>query len=341
MRSGIVLYTANIGRYDHFAPPTDDYDEIHLRHGIVIDPGVDYLCFTDNPSARSSVFRIVTVPIKYGSAAKTSREIKILPHRYVGEYAMSVWMDFKFIPKNPHLKQTAEEYLDGYDICMVDHRKRNCIYEEKELIATKRIDYLYTIDKQIERYRARGYPAGHGLVEASVMFRRHGEPDVVRAMEWWHREMMQYSGRDQLSFNYVTWELGQPFRLISHVDRNRHFQELRRVKEKQRLERLEPEIELEIARATYGDHDVTAQVREMVKLAGGRYLFVSRHDRLDERFGVARSERTELAIRYRTLQGGTARCVRTATADRLAEDLALEAMPNGSGRRANLKQPGV
>ena len=44
-----------------------------------------------------------------------------------------------------------------------------------------------------------------------VLLRRHNSPDVVQAMNAWWGELVAWSKRDQMSFNYVAWKEGLHF----------------------------------------------------------------------------------------------------------------------------------
>ena len=52
----------------------------------------NYICFTDNPNYKSDFWCVVLVPKMY-DGARDSKKPKILPHRYLQDYDISVWID--------------------------------------------------------------------------------------------------------------------------------------------------------------------------------------------------------------------------------------------------------
>ena len=58
----------------------------------------------------------------------------------------------------------------------------------------------------MERYLAENYPKDNGLVATGVLFRKHSNPKLIRAMETWWNELNTGSSRDQLSFCYSMWK---------------------------------------------------------------------------------------------------------------------------------------
>ena len=58
----------------------------------------------------------------------------------------------------------------------------------------------------MDKYQKEGYPKHNGLVASGILFRNHHDKDVIKVMEDWYSEVVYYSFRDQLSFNYVCWK---------------------------------------------------------------------------------------------------------------------------------------
>jgi len=100
-----------------------------------------------------------------------------------------------------------EKYLNNTDIALHLHGERNCIYKEAELCIERKFDYVELIRKQIQKYKAEGYPENNGLHEGTVILRRHTE-DIKRFDEAVWAEICSGSTRDQLSLNYIAWKLG-------------------------------------------------------------------------------------------------------------------------------------
>lgn len=193
-----VIYTAIIGAYRKLQKPP------------FIPTDWDFVCFTDRADLKSSLWHIHKVTPTYtDDPARQSKTYKILPHTFLPEYDISIWMDVPFtIKRNPDL--IVAEYLTT-NLAVFNHAhsndSRDCVYEEARVLLTeKRKDDPATISAQVTKYQSQGYPEHHGLATCGVLIRRHNEPDIVEAMEAWWNEITAHSKRDQLSFNYIAWK---------------------------------------------------------------------------------------------------------------------------------------
>ena len=188
-----VIYTAIFGDYESLLNPK------------VINPYLDYICFTDNPNLTSDVWEIRLITNLDMDNTRKARTIKILPHKYLKEYDFSIWVDAGF-----QIIGDMENYVNTYIqeglLIGVKHSVRNCIYEEIDVCYSRDKDDGSILKTIINRYKSEGYPKNNGLIESGVLFRRHNNPKIINLMEQWHYEVMNYSKRDQLSFNYVCWK---------------------------------------------------------------------------------------------------------------------------------------
>lgn len=202
--SRLVVYTAIFGGYEGLLPQKPI-------------PGVDFVCFTDRDLA-AKPWRIVKSPAGHADPTRCARRRKVLAHEYLDDYDTSIWIDGNFLVVGD-VRRLVEERLVGCTMLIYDHGKtegdpRTCVYEEYEAImrmgrATGEYkDDPGVMEAQIERYRREGYPPDNGLIYSAVLVRRHHEPDVMRAMNTWWREIEAGSRRDQLSFNYAAWKEG-------------------------------------------------------------------------------------------------------------------------------------
>jgi hypothetical protein len=201
MKNKIVLYTTIFGGYE----------------GLIPQPkikGIDRICFTDR-KAKSLSWDLIHVSRELSDPVRNSRKYKILAHRYLSEYDISIYIDGNFLVVGD-LVALINHSLSNANMSVFDHNqtsydKRDCVYEEyRALMEMGRInrykDKPELMSRQIERYRSEGYPVHNGLVFAASLIRRHNEPDVVRTMERWWQELKMGSRRDQLSFNYAAWK---------------------------------------------------------------------------------------------------------------------------------------
>ena len=197
----IVVYTCITGGYDRIHEPS------------CVTPGVDYICFTDNMDMKSKTWKLKPMPeeLKGFSKVKQQRGVKILAHRYLPDYDISIWVD-GVVDVRGNVKEYLKTFdFDTYSVFIPEHPERKCIYKEIDAcIRIKKIkgDEVTLAKKQIERYRAEKFPENYGLVQTNVMIRWHNDQYSKDLMEKWWSELKDYSHRDQLSFNYALWKCG-------------------------------------------------------------------------------------------------------------------------------------
>lgn len=226
----IAIYTSIFGGYDNLPNITYRPDNC------------DFICFTDL-ELYSTDWKIIRVPAIYSDPSRNAKKYKILPHRYLSDYDISIYMDGNFeVRENVNI--LINEYLKDCNAAFFDHNqqavydKRNCIYSEAQAILNGGMinmqrspergklnfkDDPTIIRKQMERYKNKNYPENAGLIVGGIILRRHNEPSCIHAMEQWWNEIKYFSKRDQLSFNYVAWCQDFKFRYIPGETRNNVF----------------------------------------------------------------------------------------------------------------------
>lgn len=202
VKNKIVIYTAIFGKKDHLLRPK------------FISPDCDYVCFTDQ-NFSTFPWQVRKAPRPLPDATRSARMYKLLPHKFLPEYEISIWVDGNvLIAKN--LTELSEKYLSGVNLVVPDHatssfEPHDCVYDEvKTLIRLnekgKFQDDTEILRRQAEQYRKSGYPEHNGIAWTFLLLRKHNESDVVQFDEDWWRELEQWSKRDQMSFNYVAWK---------------------------------------------------------------------------------------------------------------------------------------
>jgi len=197
----IVVYTCITGGYDNILEPT------------YVTPGVDYVCFTDDVKLKSKTWKMRPIPneLLSFSKVKQQRGVKILAHRYLSDYDISIWVDGAVIVKGNIKEYLKTLDMTQYSVFIPEHPARKCIYAEKDAcVKIRKIkgDEVALADKQMNRYKSEGFPVNYGLVQTNVMIRRHNDQYSKDLMEKWWSELKDYSHRDQLSFNYALWKTG-------------------------------------------------------------------------------------------------------------------------------------
>jgi hypothetical protein len=195
LRSGkIVVYTAIYG------------DKDDLKEFQVDLEGCSLVCFTDNKYLKSKDFDVRVFPSIHSDPVRSAKIFKILPHVFFADYEYSLWIDGSVVFKRGDIRAMIDKYLLEHNMAIFAHPDRDCIYDEAEVCSNWQLDNTETISKQTKQYRDEGYPPHNGLTENSIILRRHLSADVIRIDEDWWAQILKFSRRDQLSFNYVAWK---------------------------------------------------------------------------------------------------------------------------------------
>lgn len=221
----VAIYTSIFGEYDNLIE-----DQIKLD-------GFDYICFTD-ADIRSSTWGVVKSTPIYKDSNRNAKKYKILPHRYLKNYDYSIWIDGNIKVVGDVTKAIDDSIYKVYDHNQTKLDPRDCLYEEANAIftmgynntmrnPTKGIlnykDNPYIMEKQINRYKAEGYPKNNGLATNPIIFRRHNDKSVIDLMESWWEEIKYNSRRDQLSFDYICWKKNFKYSLLLGDSRDNEF----------------------------------------------------------------------------------------------------------------------
>jgi hypothetical protein len=190
----IVVYTAIYGDKDNLKEPSVELDACSL------------VCFTDDKHLKSKVFDIRFFPSIHSDPARSAKIFKILPHYFLADYEYSLWIDSSIIFKRGDIQAMIDNYLCEHNMAVFAHPDRQCIYDEAEACINWQKDNAEIITKQVKQYRDEGYPPHNGLTENTIILRRHMSTDVIRVEEDWWAQILRFSRRDQLSFNYVAWK---------------------------------------------------------------------------------------------------------------------------------------
>jgi len=282
-----VIYTSIFG------------SEYYLHDPEVDMEGWDFICFTDNPNYESNYWKVVLTPKIY-DGARDSKKPKILPHRYLKDYDISVWVDGD-VKITDDINQLVDKYLYDKDYAVFNHEfcgitttgnlnVRKCIYDEAKFIKwlgdnhprKHYKDDLNVINNQVNRYREEGYPENNGQARNTILIRRHNNKDIIKTMEDWWTEVKYGSKRDQLSFPYVSWRNKLDFNFIDEdIDNNKWFKLMkkwRQIKSKEVVEVYEPIsleyfLNMEFAGGTGGKEIITQN--QSLKTVRDVYMFYS------------------------------------------------------------------
>jgi len=188
----VVVYTAIFGEHDNLLLPER------------IDPGVDYVCFTDRPRNTYGVWQMRMVPYRHPDPTRIARYVKLHPHELFPAHAIAIWLDANII-----LKGDLWAYVDlicrkGGDLGLVSHPHRTCFYEEAEACMQLRKDAVGAIQEQVAHYRERGLPENLPLYETGFMIVPLGSDRAREALVMWWQQIERFSRRDQLGLAWVS-----------------------------------------------------------------------------------------------------------------------------------------
>ena len=205
--SKIVVYTAI----------ADDYDELKDPEHITL--GVDYLCFTDSPDAEDdTIWRLMPFPGTEGmDPTRTAKHPKMLPHEFLSDYDISIWVDGNLTIKNDIVKLVMS-HLHRHDITMFKHpQNRTGAKAEADACLQEHKDTPDVIRDQIAEYQQEGLPEKNPMPNCRLIGRRHNVPHIIKLDELWWDQVVKHSRRDQVSFPYAAWKTGQEFEAIDIV----------------------------------------------------------------------------------------------------------------------------
>ncbi|AXV16482.1 hypothetical protein CYG48_12760 [Neorhizobium sp. SOG26] len=194
----------------------------HFADRDYSDPNVDYVVFTDDPELRSETWRPILIKDPTLDPSRLSKRYKHLPHVYLADYEESLYID-----NTVKLKVDPSAIfrrLSSHKLAMLRHPHRDCLYKEAEAVISMSLDSPAIIAEQLNIYRQAGFPEKFGLNAGTFILRKHSDPAVIRAMTEWHSQILRFSKRDQLSWNFVAWLLDLRFTSIhEHLQDNSMF----------------------------------------------------------------------------------------------------------------------
>lgn len=201
----IVVYTAIFGGYDGLQ--------------TTCTPSI---CLTNGTIKAPEGWELRIVESEGLDPRRAARRCKILAHEYLPGADYTIWHDGNYrmlIPPEEAIKM----WLENRDLAVFKHPHRRCVYAEAEVCIRTRKDDPERIRAQMARYEEQGFPHNFGLLASGVLMRRNTEK-VRELCEIWWQEVLKYSYRDQLSFDYARWRTGLKIDYIPGlIHRNQHF----------------------------------------------------------------------------------------------------------------------
>lgn len=129
-----------------------------------------------------------------------SRYPKLQPHKLLGGYDFSLWVDGNIELLDDSLLKAALECAGrGVKYAGVPHPSRSDIFQEARMCHKMKLIDLRTLLRVDLRCFMRGIRGGSGLLENNIIFRRHNDPDIIALDNLWWDSILHLAPRDQLS----------------------------------------------------------------------------------------------------------------------------------------------
>lgn len=195
----VIVYTANINRFDEFYNP---------KYQV---PEYDYYYYTDVHYTESK-WKFIKIDVT-GDERRVARYYKINSHE-LPEHDISVWIDSSF-RINGEIKELVEWAAQRpEEVFTFGHPHRNCTYQEATACKRLKKDNDSIIDKQMHKYVKDMFPRNKGMFSTGIMIRKN-TLHVHHFNKRWHQELKEGSLRDQLSIVYAAWKTNTRIRTIA------------------------------------------------------------------------------------------------------------------------------
>lgn len=194
----IAVYTAEFGVYDDVLDP------------VIKPDNIDYYLITDSGRSSDSCWKVLDpqdcIPGDYQrDPLLANRWCKMHPHELFPGYQYSVYIDANYLIVSDFTELVNR--MNEYPIAMFKHKNRQCVYEEVKACMIKKKAGRKALQNHSDLLRQHGVPENYGLLEATVIVRRHHEPVCREIMDHWWKAFLNGSGRDQIALIDALWGL--------------------------------------------------------------------------------------------------------------------------------------
>lgn len=209
----ICVYTCITGNYDNL-------NEIQN-----VEDGIDYICYTNNKKIKSRTWKVKYINDASLSNVKLARKIKILGTKELKKYDITVWVDGRVYFVTP-IKQFIDKFVDlnKYDLVGFKHHCRNTVKSEIEACFDLNKDNYANLINVAKFLKKEEFPDTFGLIETTLLFRDFHNKRLNNAMKIWFDNILKYSHRDQLFFEYSEWKTNLSVNLLAiNIWNNNYF----------------------------------------------------------------------------------------------------------------------
>lgn len=162
--------------------------------------GVRYVCFSDQYFYHPVWEYLPAYNHGQNDPRRVARRYKWLSHIYFPNQD-TIWIDGRV-----SFNTSPLDIYDKYDgnIVIRPHGSRDCIYQEAAQIKKIGYEIESVLTEHLEYIKAYQYPVRNGLHETGIMLRRWSNDMIAFNLHVWSL-ISQFSKRDQLSADFVSW----------------------------------------------------------------------------------------------------------------------------------------
>ena len=201
---------------------TNNYDKINSI-SVKQDPNIDFVCFTDTVTSVVHggpkvgwTFYPIPEELNGLDNRRKARLVKILINKWAKGYDGYLWIDSPLvIIGNLGPFFASHPFDDNHGIYVSKHYMRDCTYQEFAQVVRLGKDRSVILYDQLARYKKMRYPAHNGMAETSILYRNFKDLKVQVHADQWAHEVINYSYRDQLSFNWAGWYTKTPITYLN------------------------------------------------------------------------------------------------------------------------------
>ena len=208
----IVIYTCVTRGYD-------DY----LTRPAKQSRDVSFICFTDDRLFEKNGWTLqgLKQPSSINRPDLINRYHKFFPHVLFPDADCSIYIDGNLEITGDMIPLIKGLIKSGSALSFLKHPGHSTL--EDEIAACIRLnkfkgDDISMLDAQKEFYLREGLPENHPHFRASILLRDHRNEMLAPAMSLWWEQLLNYTGRDQLSLPYVIWKSKVPYTVIDKND---------------------------------------------------------------------------------------------------------------------------
>jgi len=193
MKNRIVVYTAVTGGYDK------------LKAVCCLEDNIDYICITDSSFSGTipSPWLHVVIPESKLSNKDLARYCKIMSHKLLPQYDISIWIDGNISIKGSMLNLIKDEFKEEL-VASYEHWGRKSVYDEMQECLKIGHDFYWTLRKQANFYKSKNF-FSDVLFENNVIIRRNTDSKVIKMNEEWLSQYQTFGKRDQYSYTYAAF----------------------------------------------------------------------------------------------------------------------------------------